>query len=186
MDSSLRILYAAGPGDVIGTYRHWKAGRDDPAQVAITYSGQFYDLCKELGARGYVISTNPKRERITEDNLIIEHRPLRFARGPMPLYHLGQIWHGVRLAMSAKRFGADVVFVADGTTHWFMLGLVRMMGARVVPSLHSMLWPKHLGTGGVINRMILWLNARFFRRGASAVLSISDDVSQQPPSKRCE
>ena len=47
----LRILYAAGPGDVIGTYRHWKEGRDDPSQIAITYSGQFYSLCKEL-ARG--------------------------------------------------------------------------------------------------------------------------------------
>ena len=40
----LRIVYAAGPGDVVGTYRHWKEGRDDPSQVAITYSGQFYDL----------------------------------------------------------------------------------------------------------------------------------------------
>jgi glycosyltransferase involved in cell wall biosynthesis len=179
MDSSLRILYAAGPGDVIGTYRHWKAGRDDPAQVAVTYSGQFYDLCKELGASGYVISTNRRRERIVEDNLIIEHRPMRFAKGPMPLYHLGQMWYGLRLAMSAWRFGADAVFVADGTTHWFMLALVRLTGARVVPSLHSMLWPKHLGTRGAVNRIILLLNSQFFRRGAHAVLSISDDVSQQ-------
>jgi glycogen(starch) synthase len=179
MSSPLRILYAAGPGDVIGTYRHWKAGRDDPAQVAITYSGQFYDLCKELGARGYVISTNRRREQVVEDNLIIEHRPMRFAKGPMPLYHLGQIWYGLRLAISARRFGADVVIVADGTTHWFMLGLTRLMGSRVVPSLHSMLWPKHLGTRGLINRIILFLNTQFFRHGALAVLSISDDVTQQ-------
>ena len=32
--SSLRVFYAAGPGDVIGTYRHWCEGRDDPHQVA--------------------------------------------------------------------------------------------------------------------------------------------------------
>ena len=37
----LRILYAAGPGNVLGTYRHWRGGEDDPSQVAMTYSGQF-------------------------------------------------------------------------------------------------------------------------------------------------
>ena len=42
----LRLMYAAGPGDIIGTWKHWKEGRDDPSQVAITYSGQVYDLCR--------------------------------------------------------------------------------------------------------------------------------------------
>ena len=59
MSRRLRILYAAGPGDVVGTYRHWKSGVDDPSQVAITYSAQFYQLCKELDADGYVISVPP-------------------------------------------------------------------------------------------------------------------------------
>ena len=60
----LRILYAAGPGDVVGTYRHWKEGRDDPSQVAVTYSGQFYDLCRDLGAEGYVISYCPRPDKL--------------------------------------------------------------------------------------------------------------------------
>jgi glycogen synthase len=179
MDSSIRILYAAGPGDVIGTYRHWKRGSDDPAQVAVTYSAQFYELCRELGASAYVISTNPRRERIAEENLIIEHRPMRFRRGFSPLFHLGQIWYGLRLAVSAWRFGADVAIVTDGTTHWFVLGLLRLIGVRVVPTLHSMLWPKHLPARGVLGRTIKLLNARFFRRRALAVLSISNDVTQQ-------
>jgi glycogen synthase len=173
-----RILYAAGPGDVIGTYRHWKAGRDDPAQVAITYSGQFYDLCRQIGAQGYVISHHQRKEKIREDNLIIEHRPLHFQRGPAVLYHLGQVWHGLRLTISAVRFKADTAIVADGT-HWFMLGLMSMLGVRVIPSLHCVLWPKHRPPTGKINRMIQSLNARFFRKRARAILSLSNDITSQ-------
>src|SRR5438874_1190332 len=123
MPAPLRIFYAAGPGDVIGTYRHWKQGRDDPSQVAITYSAQFYSLCQELGAEGYVLSFCPRRGRVREGLLRIEHRRLRWERGPASLYHLGQVWYGLRMALSAARFGADVAIISGGT-HWFMLGLI--------------------------------------------------------------
>src|SRR5579862_9740099 len=108
MNRPLRILYAAGPGDVIGTYRHWKEGRDDPSQVAITYSAQFYTLCKEQGIAGLVISYCPRIERIKDGQFEIEHRPVRFGKGPGPLYHLGQLWYGLRLTASAIRFKTDV------------------------------------------------------------------------------
>jgi glycosyltransferase involved in cell wall biosynthesis len=171
-------LYAAGPGDVIGTYRHWAAGRDDPAQVAVTYSGQFYDFCREAGAFGYVISSNSRKEKIAEGNLIIEHRPTSFKRGPALLYHLGQIFYGLRLVWSAILFRADVVIVADNA-HWFVLGLLPWFGIRVVPTLHCVLWPKHEGPIGALNRFIRKLNARFFRRSAAAVLSLSGDITEQ-------
>ena len=58
----LRILYAAGPGDVIGTYNHWINRQDDPSQVSVTYSGQFYEVCCALDAEGYVISSYGKKE----------------------------------------------------------------------------------------------------------------------------
>jgi glycogen(starch) synthase len=174
----LRILYAAGPGDVIGTYRHWSAGRDDPSQVAVTYSGQFYDFCRENGAAGYVISSNARKEKLTDGHLTIEHRPTFFQRGPGPLYHLGQVLSGLRLVISAVRFRADFAVVADGA-HWFVLGLMPWLGTRVVPTLHCVLWPKHKPPGGVVNRMIRRLNARFFRCRVSAVMSLSNDITEQ-------
>lgn len=79
--SPLRIVYAAGPGDVIGTYHHWAAGRDDPSQVAVTYSSQFYDFCRETPACGYVISSNKRKDRVEQENLIVEHRPVLFSAG---------------------------------------------------------------------------------------------------------
>src|SRR6188508_639513 len=105
----LRIVYAAGPGDVVGTFRHWKEGRDDPSQVAVTYSGQFYDLCREIGAQAYVISHCPRRDRESDAQFRTLNRPVPFLVAPGPLYLLGQIWYGLRLTATAVRFRADVV-----------------------------------------------------------------------------
>jgi len=174
----LRILYSAGPGDVIGTYRHWSEGRDDPSQVAVTYSGQFYDFCRETGASGYVISSHRRKEKMVDGKLIIEHRPTFFQRRPGTLYHLGQIISGLRLAISAVRFRADVAIVADGA-HWFVLGLMPWFGVRVVPTLHCVLWPKNRKPDGMVNQIIRRLNARFFRRRVTAVLSLSNDITEQ-------
>ncbi|MDB5331289.1 MAG: glycosyltransferase [Phycisphaerales bacterium] len=178
MPKKLCILYAAGPGDVIGTYRHWKAGRDDPSQVAVTYSGQFYSLCTEIGAAGYVVSYCPRREFVAEGDFRIEHRPVRFGKGPGPLYHLGQLWYGVRLTVTAMRFGADVAVISGGA-HWFSLGLLPWVGVKVVPTLHCVLWRKGQPPRGVVGRMVQGLTGRFFRKSATGVLSLSQDISSQ-------
>jgi glycogen(starch) synthase len=178
MSRSLRILYAAGPGDVIGTYRHWKQRRDDPSQVAITYSGQFYTLCRDLGARGYVISYCPRKEKLTDGQFRVEHRPVRFGKGPGVLYHLGQIWYGIRLTISAMRFGADAAVISGGA-HWFSLGLLPWLGVQVVPTLHCVLWRKGQPPRNRVGRIIGSLNARFFRNSTAAVLSLSNDITEQ-------
>lgn len=172
-----RILYAAGPGDVIGTYRHWKVGRDDPSEVALTYSGQFFDLCRETGAAGYVISYRPRRDRVEDEAFIVEHRPVPFRKGPAPLYHLAQIVSGLRLTLSALRFRADVAVVSGGA-HWFTLSLLPLLGVKVLPTLHCVLWRKSRPPRG-FNRLVHRLNARFFRRSASAILSLSRDITDQ-------
>jgi glycosyltransferase involved in cell wall biosynthesis len=170
----LRILYAAGPGDVVGTFRHWKEGRDDPSQVAVTYSGQFYDLCREIGARAYVISHCPRRDREADAQFRTENRPVPFLVAPGPLYLLGQIWYGLRLTATAVRFRADVVVAMSGMT-WFSLALLPLLGTKVVPTLHAQLWRLSHPPRG-FNRFLWWLNGVFFRRLASAVIYISDSV----------
>ena len=44
----MKIFYASGPGNVIGTYRFFRAGEHDPSQIAITYSGQFFEVCRKF------------------------------------------------------------------------------------------------------------------------------------------
>ena len=119
----IRLLYAGGPGDLVATFRHWSAGRDDPSQVAATYSGQFYDLCRTLGADAYAISSNPRRELLVEGAFRIRNRPpLGAATGPMSkLTHFrSALW----MIGAAIRFRADAVIIGDGTCYWFPLRLL--------------------------------------------------------------
>jgi glycosyltransferase involved in cell wall biosynthesis len=179
MARPLRILYAAGPGDVLGTFRHWKAGKDDPSQVSMTYSGQFYDLVREVDAEAYVVACNRNPGRLRDGAFTIEHRPIPFqdSRSSV-LYHLGQVWSALRLIFSALWFRADLVVIVCGTCHWFPLRVLRLFRVRVVPTMHCVLWRKGHSLRG-IPRMIGKLNRKFFTRTVSAIMSASHDISQQ-------
>lgn len=176
--NSLRIVYAAGPGDVIGTFRHWIEGRDDPSQVSVTYSGQFYDICRELRAESYTIASCRSPGSLREGRFTLVHRPIPFERGPSLPYHLSQIWSGFRLLVSALRFRAHAVVVSSGTAHWFSLAPLPLFGIKVIPTLANVLWPKKkpLGRGA---RIVLWLDGCFFRRVPYIILSASRDITLQ-------
>lgn len=176
---ALRLMYAAGPGDIIGTYRHWREGHDDPGQVAMTYSGQFYDVCKEIAAAGYAIASHPRREILTDGPFRIEHRPIPFQQSRAPLYHLGQIWSGIRITLAAIRFKADALIICDGTCHWFALRLLPKLGVKVIPTLHCMLWRKCAPPSGKVHRLLQFLNRKFWRKSVSQILSASNDITRQ-------
>jgi glycosyltransferase involved in cell wall biosynthesis len=153
-------------------------GEDDPAEVAVPYSHQFFDVCRDLGAAAYVISSCAERGFLRDGRFLIEHRPnpLRGASGL--LYHLGQVWYGLRIVASAVRFRADVAVVADGTTHWFVLLLLPWLGVSVIPSLHCVLWPKY-GVQTRVQRFMRCRSRGLFARGCAAILAVSDDISEQ-------
>lgn len=177
MPEKLRVLYAAGPGNVIGTYGYWSQGQDDPSQVAITYSGQFYETCSALGAEAYVVSSNPERELLKDGNFTLEHRPIPLNTKPGLLYHLGQIWYGLGLILSAIRFKADVVVLSD-MSHYFVMSLLPKLGIQVVPSLHCTIWCKYLPLGKK-QKVLSQLNRNFFAEDCFAILAISEDVVEQ-------
>lgn len=178
MYKPLRILYAAGPGDVIGTYNHWINRQDDSSQVSVTYSSQFYEVCRALDAQSYVISSFEEKKFVRDGQFTIEHRsnPLRSRSGL--LYHLGQLLYGFRLIASAVRFRANVAVVADGTTHWFVLSLLPWLGVQVVPSLHCVLWRKY-APQRMVEKLILKLSCNLFASSCTAILAASEDISEQ-------
>ncbi len=178
MSKKLRILYAAGCGDVISTYKHWVQGQDDPSQLAITYSGQFYEVCRDLDAQAYVISSCEERQILHDGQFLIEHRPMPLRSSSGLLYHLALLLYGLRLISSAVRFRADVAVVSNGTTHWFILSLLPWFGVAVIPSLHCTLWRKYIPQRNV-EKLILRLSHYFFANGCAAILTISEDISEQ-------
>jgi glycosyltransferase involved in cell wall biosynthesis len=178
MTKPLRILYAVGPEDVIEAYNYWINGQDAPSQVSVTFSSQFYEVCRTLDAKGYVIAQSDKQETIQDDRFIVERRlvPLPTASGIF--YHLRQVWCGLDLLTSAIRFQANVVVADSGTTYWFVLSLFSWLGIKVIPSLHCMLWCKYLPLR-LVDKVNLALSRNLFAADSQAILVASQDVAEQ-------
>jgi glycogen synthase len=178
MSKSLRLFHATGPGDVIGTYHYWVKGEDDPSQLAITYSSQFYDVCLEMDAQAYIMSLCGDKKFFQSDRFTIEHRPNPLHKASGLLYHIGQIWYGLRLIATAIAWKADVAIIADGVTHWFVLSILSSLRVQVVPSLHCALWRKYVPQRKS-EKLLSRLNRNFFAKSCTAIMAISDDVAKQ-------
>ncbi|TWT87532.1 Alpha-D-kanosaminyltransferase [Pseudobythopirellula maris] len=171
------VFYMAGPGDVIGTYKHWRAGRDDPSQVSVAYSHQFYDVCRQHGYEGMVVSYCSRIDKLREAEFEIEHRPIPFQHRSGGLFHLGRYLFNLSLAWTAIRRRADVAVLMTGS-HLAPFWLLRLAGVRVVMTQHCVLWPKLVGPRGVW-KVVHAVDRLFFQRGCDAMLSISHDVTEQ-------
>jgi glycogen synthase len=175
---SFRIFYAAGPGDIIGAHNNWKEGKDDPTQMSITYSGQFEDLCQDLDATAYLVSSNCNQRLLQDGRFTFEHRPKRTLGGGL-LYHLSEILYGLSLLMTALRFRANLAMISSGTTHYFLLSLFRLFGIRVINVLHNTLWPKGHPPMRLGQRTVTWLDGLYFRWISSASIGISAECTRQ-------
>ncbi|MBD6619944.1 glycosyltransferase family 4 protein [Komarekiella sp. 'clone 1'] len=178
MPKSLRILYAVGPEDIIEAYNYWSKGEDAPSQVSVTFSSQFYEVCKTLDAKGYAIAQSNQKRCIQDERFIIEHRPVPLPDASGILYHLRQIWCGLHLLASAIRFRANVAVVDSGTTYWFVLSLFSWLGVKVIPSLHCLLWCKYLPPR-LVDKLNLLLSHNLFAYDCKAVLVASHDIAAQ-------
>jgi len=168
--ANLRIAYIAGPGDVIGTYRYWQRGEDDPRMPDVAYSYQFYDVCKRFGARALVIGTNKNAQSVCEGPFQIEHRPIPFAGSRRSLSHAGLFLYCMGLVQSVVSFRADFVVFSSPSYYWFVMALPAALGIKVVPAIHGNLWlPSKPQTLSV--RVFMRLARGLFARHSVAVLS---------------
>jgi glycogen synthase len=177
MTRKMRVMYAAGPGNVIGTFDYWSKGQDDPSQVSITFSGQFYDVCSTLDIEGYIVASNAQKKFLKQDRFILEHRPILLSKQSGIFYYLGQILYELSFIITALRFRANIV-VGSSTSCFFILSLLPRFGIQIIPSLHCALWPKY-GSLSKIGKILWKLNRRFFEKDCLAILSTSEDINEQ-------
>jgi hypothetical protein len=132
----MRLFYAAGPGNIVGTFRCWVQERNDASRLALTYSGQFFDLCREVGANGLAVSSHRRLDSIPAQGITVAHvqRASDGQRGIVR--HLLHIYDGLQMSWMAIRYRADLMIVADGTAPWCSLRLASLAGVRVMPSFH--------------------------------------------------
>lgn len=170
----LRISYITGPGDVVGTYAHWRAGKHDPRVPIIAYSTMFFELVKYLGAEGQLLCN--------VDPPDIPAAPFTFVKLPVPdpsgriRYRLSQA-RRVRAAIKAIDCFKPHIVVASSDfpiTAWPELARRGLL----VPSLHNTFWPMGRTPASLRERLKLWQ----FRRAARPVLSavcISEECARQ-------
>jgi len=173
----INILYIAGPGNIISTFEHWVKGEQDPSESNVTYSGQFFSVCKNIDATAYAISTHANNGQKSNASFKIEHKPNSLDKKSGGLFHYGQLKYGLYIIRTAIRFKADYVLISSGT-HWFLLFPLRLWGIKIIPTIHCVLWPKY-GSRKIINKCIDFLNGLFFKYGSYEIMSASKEITRQ-------
>jgi glycogen synthase len=173
----LRIIYAAGPGDIIGTYRYWKKKQEDPSIPGLTDSGQFYDLVQELGdIKALVVSSCPCKDLVNEAPFTLKHIPKKQRSGLF--YHISQVTYGLRICFEAICFKASIAVIEEGTSHWFVWNLLYLFNIEVIPSLKCTLWPEFQPLS-FKQKVLNYIDRSFFKKKVKAILSMSGVINQQ-------
>ena len=139
--SPLRIYWAAGTGNVVGTLKHFGQGIDDPSIVAIGYSHVFYEICQSLGAKALADCTHIGLGEAQVGDLRARSKPFYSWAQRGVLYHLGLVLYTLARILSAVRFRADVFLCTTGVSYPTLV-LLRLFRIPVVVSLHTTLWPR--------------------------------------------
>ena len=175
-----RILYALGPGDVVGLHRDLLEGREPAFQPGITHSQQFLDWCDESGADANLVSWHARQDCIRVGRHRVENRPKPswyFSRGLK--YHIGAVAYGLALVARAVKYRATVVIVDTGTSHWMVFSLLAILRIPIIAVMHNALWPMGVPPTKFARRFFLSLDGLFFRHIAAATVCVSPECERQ-------
>lgn len=134
----MKLAYFAGPGDVVGTYRHWREGREDPRVPVRTYSGMFYDLATELDAQALVLHTHDGVEDLSDGRFAFQRVPARRAGGALAWWR-EQLRFGRDVARRVDAFGADAAILSSMGP--MVSARLISRRTRILASLHNTFWP---------------------------------------------
>lgn len=173
-----KFYYAAGPGDVAGTFAHWVDGKEDPHQFAITYSRQFFDLVARRNGEALVVSSHPREDKVEGKGIRVLNRGITSSaprsNGKFS-YWINECKKGLRLLADLINYRPDVAVIAEGTAPWIFTIPARWFGVKIVPALHCVLWP----IGSTPNPILRKLDEIAFRLAVRECLCVSNEIIKQ-------
>ena len=174
-----RIVYVSGPGDAFYTFRRWKDGAPDLKSSHVTYSSQFYDVCRELGASALVLSTNAHApaDPLSDGSITLERRPDLLAGATRLRYQQRQWTFARSIVEDVRRFHANVLVVPD-QPHLFLLGDLRLRGVKIIQVLHCTLWASRAQRSAT-SRVTTGLLGLSYPNVCDVVLSASEEINRQ-------
>ncbi len=176
----LRILYAVGPGDVVGQYRDLLAEKPPEFQIGMSFSIQFMDWCNQDGAEAHLVSWHSRRDSIQAGPHRMENLPkpaLYYGSGVK--HHIGSLLYGLTIVKMALRERPDVLIVDSGTTHWIVLALLVLFRIPVVAVIHNTLWPMGFPPKRRLDRILRAVDGFYFRHFAAATVAVSPECERQ-------
>jgi glycosyltransferase involved in cell wall biosynthesis len=172
-----RIAYLAGPGDVVGTYRHWKQGHSDPSVPKATYSGMFYQEVDRRGLDALVLHAHENREEASDGRFAFgSARGAQFEASGLR-YHRAVLTDAVRTARQVNAFEPDVVLMSDA--HPFAILPLLSRRSKVVLSVHNTFWPCGEAPGAGARERVSLSLMRLALRRIDAGICTSDECRRQ-------
>lgn len=165
----LRIVYLGGPGDAPSVLRSLAAGVPFEEIPHVAYSGQVFDLCRELGAHLLSVSTSSRLDDFSFGNLRAVNRPDPLKGKSGIGFHLAQIELAREVKRDVEEFGANVVITSPSPYPFLLQGLASR-GVHLIPALHAILWPEFTKPSKA-RRLAVQLSRRFYGRTCPAILS---------------
>ncbi|MFC3060290.1 glycosyltransferase family 4 protein [Paenirhodobacter populi] len=173
----LKVSYLPGPGDVLGTYRHWQTGVQDPRVPVISYSAMFYELMYRLGAQVEIISpvVHTTASGETEPWLRFVHVARQRGQGRIS-YHRNENAYIDAMCRELDRFQPHVVLASSDM---LPRGWPRVRADRkLILTAHNSFWPMGRKPTGLKARARLALLERHARALDAAVCTSEECMRQ--------
>lgn len=179
MSSSLRIIFAMGPGDSVLSFSQWLHGNSKGGETAKNYTALTLDYVAAEGVHGWLISSNDRVADIENGNIRVENRPKPQVGSGGLAYHWQQWCYFLSLARSALQFKATHVVIDSGTTHWFFFAILALCGMKIHVSFHNTYYPIGHWRSSIARDVIRRLDGLFFRYFCAGALGVSQECRSQ-------
>jgi glycosyltransferase involved in cell wall biosynthesis len=175
----------AGPGNVVGSFEAFRDGKLNQRILHVGYSDQFFHVCRELEVPLLTLTTHRHPEPVEYGDLRVESIPDPFAGTSGLRYQAAHAALAGTIIARARQFKANVVVVST-EPYPLLLQPLKLLGARLVLTMHCTLWPQWKPTSTLTQllRRTQWPFYRTFDAILSASRLCSDqirEVTRAPP-----
>lgn len=172
----LRIAFEAGPGDVSGTFAHWRDGSFDPRVTVVAYSTMFFDLIEALDAEALVIDTYGKASPTNVGNDTIRFERLTSQAGNGYFGYMKSKRHTARALRKKIESFRPHVTLLSGDIYW--LGIPSLPGMKIV-SMHNTFWSYGSSPSGIKDMVDNAVKSLIIQRYIGAFVCTSKECARQ-------
>jgi glycogen(starch) synthase len=174
-----------GPGDVAGSLEAFRDGQLNPRIPHVGYSDQFFSVCRELDIPLLTLTTHRGSAPVECGDLRVETIPDTFLGTAGLRYQAAHASLARTVISRSRQFKANVAVVST-EPYPLLLQPLRLLGVRLVLTMHCTLWPQYkpLSTTTRLLQRTQWPFYRTFDAVLSASRLCSDqirEVTRAPP-----